>query len=60
MANLPGVQEIRIANKSYKNGEIDINQYIKSLESAFEIKLNHLDKLNAYNQAAIAINHLTL
>lgn len=51
---------LKTAQGSFKNGEIDFYQYIQSLESAYDIKLNYLDKLNAYNQTVIAINYLTL
>ena len=51
---------LKTANGSFRNGEIDFYQYIQSLESAYEIKLSYLDKLNAYNQTIIAINYLTL
>jgi len=51
---------IKTANSSYKNGEIDFYQYILSLENAYEIKLNHLENLNIYNQTVIKINYLTL
>jgi cobalt-zinc-cadmium resistance protein CzcA len=51
---------LKTATGSFRNGEIDFYQYIQSLESAYEIKLSHLDKLNEYNQTSIAINYLTL
>jgi cobalt-zinc-cadmium resistance protein CzcA len=51
---------LKTANGSFRNGEIDFYQYIQSLESAYEIKLSYLDKLNDYNQTVIAINYLTL
>lgn len=51
---------LKTANSSFRNGEIDFYQYIQSLESAYEIKLSYLDKLNEYNQTIIAINYLTL
>ncbi len=51
---------LKTANGSFRNGEIDFYQYIQSLESAYEIKLSYLDKLNEYNQTIIAINYLTL
>jgi cobalt-zinc-cadmium resistance protein CzcA len=51
---------LKTANGSFRNGEIDFYQYIQSLESAYEIKLSYLDKLNQYNQTIIAINYLTL
>lgn len=51
---------LKTANISFKNGEIDFFQYIQSLENAYEIELQHLENLNKYNQAVIAINYLTL
>lgn len=51
---------LKTAGGSFKNGEIDFYQYIQSLESAYDIKLGYLDKLNEYNQTIIAINYLTL
>ena len=51
---------LKTANISFKNGEIDFFQYIQSLENAYEIDLQHLENLNKYNQAVIAINYLTL
>lgn len=51
---------LKTANVSFKNGEIDFFQYIQSLENAYEIELQHLENLNKYNQALIAINYLTL
>ncbi|MCG2419812.1 CusA/CzcA family heavy metal efflux RND transporter [Aequorivita sp. F47161] len=51
---------LKTANISFKNGEIDFFQYIQSLENAYEIELHHLENLNNYNQAVIAINYLTL
>ncbi|MCG2431078.1 CusA/CzcA family heavy metal efflux RND transporter [Aequorivita xiaoshiensis] len=51
---------LKTANLSFKNGEIDFFQYIQSLENAYEIELQHLENLNKYNQAVIAVNYLTL
>ncbi|MFC4633153.1 CusA/CzcA family heavy metal efflux RND transporter [Dokdonia ponticola] len=51
---------LKTANSSFRNGEIDFFQYIQSLESAYEVKLEYLDKLNEYNTIIININHLTL
>ncbi len=51
---------LKTAHGSFKNGEINFYQYIQSLESAYEITLDYLDKLQTYNQTAIAINFLTL
>ncbi len=51
---------LKTAKGSFKNGEIDFYQYILSLENAYDIKLDYLNKLNEYNQTIIAINFLTL
>lgn len=51
---------LKTARSSFRNGEIDFYQYIQSLESAYEITLDYLDKLQLYNQTVIAINYLTL
>lgn len=51
---------LKMANGSFKNGAIDFYQYIQSIESAYEVKLDYLDKLNAYNTIVIDINYLTL
>jgi cobalt-zinc-cadmium resistance protein CzcA len=50
----------KIANISFKEGEIDFFQYIQSLETSKEIELSYLDHLNAYNQTIIKINYLIL
>tara|TARA_R110002050_G_scaffold204522_4_gene340171 strand:- start:95125 stop:99456 length:4332 start_codon:yes stop_codon:yes gene_type:complete len=51
---------LKTANGSFINGEIDFYQFILSLESAYDIKLNYLNKLNQYNNTVIEINYLTL
>jgi cobalt-zinc-cadmium resistance protein CzcA len=51
---------LKTAKGSFRNGEIDFYQYIQSIESVYEIKLSHLNKLQEYNQTSIAINYLTL
>ncbi len=51
---------LKTADGSFKNGEIDFYQYILSLENAYQIRLEYLDNLNLYNQAAIKINYITL
>jgi len=51
---------LKTAQISFKNGEIDFYQYIQSLESAYDIKLDYLDKLKEYNKTATSINFLTL
>ena len=51
---------LKTANGSYKNGEINFYQYIQSLEGAYEIRIDYLNKLKHYNEIVIAINYLTL
>ncbi|UWX56577.1 TolC family protein [Maribacter litopenaei] len=51
---------LKMANSSFQNGEIDFYQYIQSLESAYDVKLEYLNKLQEYNSTVIAINYLTL
>ena len=51
---------LKTANGSFRNGEIDFYQYIQSIESAYEVKLEYLNKLNEYNTIVIEINYLTL
>ncbi|MBQ4915438.1 CusA/CzcA family heavy metal efflux RND transporter [Maribacter sp. MMG018] len=51
---------LKTANGSFKNGEIDFYQYIQSLESVYEVKIDYLNKLKEYNQTVITINYLTL
>lgn len=51
---------LKTAIGSFKNGEINFYQYLQSLESAYQIQLEYLNKLQDYNQTVIAINYLTL
>lgn len=49
---------ITSAEKSYNTGEINLFQYIFSLNEAFSLQLEYLDALNNYNQTVIRINML--
>ncbi len=49
---------IAVALKSLNGGEIDFFQYIFTLESAVNIRINYLKNLHSYNQIVIDINHL--
>lgn len=51
---------LKTANGSFRNGEIDFYQYLQSIESAYEVKLEYLNKLIEYNTIVIDINYLTL
>ncbi|MDN3686343.1 CusA/CzcA family heavy metal efflux RND transporter [Cyclobacterium jeungdonense] len=58
---LPLAKEIvSTAQKSFDNGEIDYLEYIRSLEYATEIEMDHLDLLNKYNQTVLDIHYFTL
>jgi cobalt-zinc-cadmium resistance protein CzcA len=50
----------KTAALSFENGELDFFQYILSIENAFDILLDYLHNLNAYNQTVIQLNYLTL
>ena len=52
-------QILKVARGSFQNGEIDFFQFIQSLENAYEIRLDHLDALNEYNQTVLSLNHLS-
>ncbi|MEY4461593.1 MAG: hypothetical protein RLY98_133, partial [Bacteroidota bacterium] len=48
---------IKVANLSYKNGEIDFFQYIQSLENATTIQVDHLDTLLQFNTIQLELNY---
>jgi cobalt-zinc-cadmium resistance protein CzcA len=53
--------EIRkYARLAYENGEIDVFQYLRSLEDATDLELDYLDNLNHYNKAVLELNYLNL
>ena len=49
---------IKVANSSYKNGEIDFFQYIQSLENAVNIQVDYLDTILQYNQTQLDFQYL--
>ncbi|PZX93474.1 CusA/CzcA family heavy metal efflux RND transporter [Flavobacterium aquariorum] len=52
-------QEIlKVANKSYKQGEIDFFQYIQSLENATTIQIEHLDTVLQFNITQLDLQYL--
>ena len=51
---------LKTANSSYKHGEIDFFQYIQSLETGLQIKIDYLNQVNIYNQIALELNYLNL
>ncbi|MFK5957832.1 MAG: CusA/CzcA family heavy metal efflux RND transporter [Lutibacter sp.] len=51
---------LKTATLSYKSGEIDFFQYIQSIETASQIKINYLTNLNSYNQIVLELNYINL
>ena len=49
---------LRVAELSFRNGEIDFFQYIQSLENGYDIRLSYLDRLEAYNESVLNINFI--
>jgi|WetSurSiteA1Bulk_404760.scaffolds.fasta_scaffold00360_4 heavy metal efflux system protein len=50
----------KYAKMAYENGEIDVFQYVQSLENAATIELDYLENLNNYNQVVLELNFLYL
>ncbi|MBP6757221.1 MAG: TolC family protein, partial [Bacteroidia bacterium] len=46
---------LKVADLSYKNGEIDFFQYIQSLENATTIQVDYLDTLLQYNNTQLEL-----
>ncbi len=46
---------LKVANLSYKNGEIDFFQYIQSLENVTTIQVDYLDTLLQYNNTQLEL-----
>ena len=51
---------VKTASRTYKEGEIDFFQYIQSIETSMQIRLDYLDNLNRYNQTVIELNFIIL
>ncbi|AWG22451.1 CusA/CzcA family heavy metal efflux RND transporter [Flavobacterium faecale] len=49
---------IKVANMSYKHGEIDFFQYIHSLENATQIQVSYLENVLLYNQTQLDAQYL--
>ena len=49
---------IKVANSSYKNGEIDFFQYIQSLENATTIQVDYLDTILQFNSTQLDLQYL--
>ena len=51
---------IKVANMSYKHGEIDFFQYIMSLENATSIQMDYLETLLQYNLTQLNLQYIIL
>ncbi|WP_130733767.1 CusA/CzcA family heavy metal efflux RND transporter [Flavobacterium sp. J27] len=51
---------LKVANMSYKHGEIDFFQFIQSLENATAIQLEYLDALLEYNLTQLQLQYITI
>ena len=51
---------IKVAEMSYKHGEIDFFQYIMSLENATSIQMDYLETLLQYNLTQLNLQYITL
>ncbi len=49
---------IKVANMSYKQGEIDFFQYITSLENATTIQIDYLENIYNYNKTQLDLTYL--
>ncbi len=47
------------AEKSFENGAIDYVAYVRNIEQAISIKIQHLERLNQFNQNIVYIESLT-
>ena len=50
---------LRVANKSYRAGEIGYVEYIRTIEEASAIKTRYYDALMEYNHAVIDLQYLS-
>ncbi len=50
---------INHAEKGFRNGVIDYQEYVQSLNRALAIKANHLEALHLYNEAVIALEFIS-
>jgi cobalt-zinc-cadmium resistance protein CzcA len=49
---------IKVADMSYKHGEIDFFQYITSLENATSIQVDYLENVLQYNKTQFDLHYL--
>ena len=51
---------IKVADSSYKHGEIDFFQYILSLENATTIQVDYLEAVMQYNTTILDLYYLNI
>ena len=51
---------VNTARESYASQEIDLYQYVQSIENSTTIELEYLDWLAKYNEVVLELNYLTL
>jgi cobalt-zinc-cadmium resistance protein CzcA len=51
---------IKVANASYKQGEIDFFQYIQSLENATNIQVEYLDNVLLFNKTQLDSQYINI
>ena len=49
---------LKVADMSYKHGEIDFFQYIQSIENATTIQMEYLEALIQYNKTQLDLQYL--
>ncbi len=51
---------VKSAKESYESQEIDLFQYVQSIENAITIDIEHLDWLEKYNNVVLELNYLEM
>ncbi len=51
---------IQTSKQSYQSQEIDLFQYVQSIENAITIEMEHLDWLSEYNKMVLELNYLEM
>lgn len=51
---------VQSAKKGYESQEIDLFQYVQSIENAITIEIEHLDWLAKYNNVVLELNYLEM
>lgn len=49
----------RLGTLEYQNGEISYIEYVNALQESIDIRMKHLEAINAYNQSVIALKRMT-